>query len=125
MLALDHPNCTVQTRRRALFNSSKEREMLTKIACATIVLTVASMAPAHAGGLLGGLLSGKSNRSGLINVSPNVDLGVGNILSGNDVLNGNRTGLLSGILNGNRTSVDAIGSGNDNDRGYNKKKRHH
>lgn len=99
--------------------------MLKKIACATIVLTVASMAPAHAGGLLGSILSGKSNRSGLINVSPNVDLGVGNILSGNDVLNGNRTGLLSGILNGNRTSVDAIGSDNDNDRGYNKKKRRH
>ncbi|SCX27611.1 MULTISPECIES: hypothetical protein [Agrobacterium] len=99
--------------------------MLTKIACATIVLTVASMAPAHAGGLLGGLLSGNSNKGGLINLSPNVDLGVGNILSGNGLLNGNKTGLLSGILNGNRTSVDAIGSGNDNDRGYNKKKRRH
>ncbi|GAK68730.1 hypothetical protein [Agrobacterium rubi] len=97
--------------------------MLMKIACATIALTVASMAPAHAGGLLGGLLSGNSNKGGLVTVSPNVDLGVGNILSGNGVLNGNKTGLLSGILNGNKTSVDAIGS--DNDRGYNKKKRRH
>jgi hypothetical protein len=97
--------------------------MLTKIACATIVLTVASMAPAYAGGLLGGLLSGNSNKGGLVTVSPSVDLGVGNILSGNGILNGNKTGLLNGVLNGNTTSVDGIG--NDNDRGYNKKKRRH
>ena len=99
--------------------------MLTKIACVTVALTVASMAPAHAGGLLGGLLGGNGSRGGLVNVSPNLNLGVGNILSNNGLLNGNKTGLLSGILNGNKTSVDAIGSGNDNDRGYYKKKRRH
>lgn len=98
--------------------------MLTKIACVTVALTVASMAPAHAGGLLGGLLSGNSNKGSLVNVSPDVNLGVGNILSDNGLLNGNKTGLLSGILNGNKTSVDALS--NDNDRGgYNKKKRRH
>ncbi|UHS57498.1 MULTISPECIES: hypothetical protein [Agrobacterium] len=92
--------------------------MLTKIACVTVALTVASMAPAHAGGLLGGLLGGNSNKGGLVNVSPNLNLGVGNVLSGN------KTGVLSGILNGNKTSVDALN--NDNDRGgYNKKKRRH
>lgn len=97
--------------------------MLTKIACVTVALTVASMAPAHAGGLLGGLLGGNNNRAGLVNVSPNLNLGVGNILSNNGLLNGNKTGLLSGILNGNKTTVDAFN--NDNNRGYYKKKRRH
>ena len=97
--------------------------MLTKIACATVALTIASFAPAHAGSLLGGLLSGNSNKGGLVVVSPNVDLGLNGLLSNNSILNGNKTGILSGILNGNKTSVDGIG--NDNDRGYNKKKRRH
>ncbi len=99
--------------------------MLTKIACATVVLTATSMAPAHAGGLLGGLLGGNGNKGGLIVVSPNVNLGLKGLLSNNSLLNGNKTGILSGILNGNSTSVDGIGNHNDNDRdrGYGKKKR--
>ena len=95
--------------------------MLKKVACATVILTVASLAPAQAGGLLGGLLGGGNNRSGLIVVSPNVNLGLKGLLSGNSLLNGNKTGILSG----NSTSVDGIGNHNDNDgdRGWGKKRR--
>lgn len=94
--------------------------MLTKIACATFVLTVASLGPAHAGGLPGGLLGGGS-KGGLINVSPNVNLGLKGLLSNNSLLNGNKTSVLSG----NDTSVDGIGNhnNNDRDRGWGKKRR--
>lgn len=95
--------------------------MIVKFACVAAVLTVASVAPAHAGGLLG-ILSGKNTNNGaLIVVSPNVDLGISGILSNNGILNGNKTGILSGILNGNKTDVDVL----SNNKSDGKKKRGH
>ncbi len=91
--------------------------MIAKFACVAAILTVASVGQANAGGLLGGILSGNSNKGGaLVVVSPSIDLGVSGILSNNGILNGNKTG----ILNGNKTSVDVID--NKNDGG--KKRRH-
>jgi hypothetical protein len=95
--------------------------MIAKFACVAAILTVASVGQANAGGLLGGILSGNSNKGGaLVVVSPSIDLGVSGILSNNGILNGNKTGILNGMLNGNKTSVDVID--NKNDGG--KKRRH-
>lgn len=95
--------------------------MIVKFACVAAVLTVASVAPAHAGGLLG-ILSGKNTNNGaLVVVAPNVDLGISGILSNNGILNGNKTNILSGILNGNKTDVDVL----NNRKSDGKKKRGH
>ncbi|WP_313612069.1 hypothetical protein [Agrobacterium sp.] len=95
--------------------------MIAKFACVAAVLSVATVAPAHAGGLLG-ILSGKNTNNGaLVVVAPNVDLGVSGILSNNGILNGNKTGILSGILNGNNTDVDVL----NNNKSSSKKKRGH
>lgn len=74
-----------------------------------------SASPAAAGGLNLGILSGKNNgiANGGIVVAPSVGVGVGDVLSGNDVLNKALNGTLNNILSNNGTGIDlGILSGN-------------
>jgi hypothetical protein len=61
---------------------------------AVALFTVSTATAAHAGGFGWG---GHRSSGGLINLSPSIDLGGLNA----PILNGNKTSLLSGILNGN------------------------
>lgn len=92
------------------------------IAFASLAAVASTVSPAAAGGLSLGLFNGNTG-NGIV-VAPSVD--VGDVLSGNKILNGslnkNDIGILSGILSGNETGLGlGILSGNG-DGG--KKRRH-
>ena len=80
------------------------------IAFASLAAVAATVSPASAGGLSLNLFNGKNNgiANGGIVIAPAV--GVGDVLSGNNVLNnalnGNGVNILSGILSGNDTDLD-------------------
>lgn len=79
------------------------------IAFASLAAVAATVSPASAGGLSLNLFNGKNNgvANGGIVIAPAV--GVGDVLSGNNVLNGvlngNKVDVLSGILSGNDTDI--------------------
>jgi len=83
------------------------------IAFASLAAVAATVSPASAGGLSLNLFNGKGNgiANGGIVIAPAV--GVGDVLSGNNVLNGvlngSGNGILSGILSGNNTGILGIG----------------
>lgn len=83
------------------------------IAFASLAAVAAPVSPASAGGLSLNLFNGKGNgiANGGIVIAPAV--GVGDVLSGNNVLNGalngNGNGILSGILSGNNTGILGLG----------------
>lgn len=91
-----------------------------KIAATAIVASIAFSAhSAQAGGFGWG---GGNYSSGLVNVSPDVNVGDVNALNGINVLNGNKTSILSGSLNGNSVlNGNSILGGNR----YSIKKRSH
>ena len=96
------------------------------IAFASLAAVAATVSPASAGGLSLNLFNGKGNgiANGGIVVAPSV--GVGNVLSGNNVLNGvlngSGNGILSGVLSGNNTGILGLGVLSGGDGG--KKPRH-
>ena len=83
------------------------------IAFASLAAVAATVSPASAGGLSLNLFNGKGNgiANGGIVIAPAV--GVGDVLSGNNVLNGvlngSVNGILSGILSGNNTGILGLG----------------
>jgi len=83
------------------------------IAFASLAAVAATVSPASAGGLSLNLFNGKNNgiANGGIVIAPAV--GVGDVLSGNNVLNGVLNGsgnsILSGILSGNNTGILGLG----------------
>ena len=83
------------------------------IAFASLAAVAATVSPASAGGLSLNLFNGKGNgiANGGIVIAPAV--GVGDVLSGNNilngVLNGSGNGILNGILSGNNTGILGLG----------------
>ena len=77
------------------------------LACAAVAVSFSTVA-AEAGGWGGSSIgnsfrsNGNGYSSGLLNISPTVGLGDVNLLGGSAILSGNR---VSGILNGNTTGV--------------------
>ncbi|WP_428426272.1 hypothetical protein [Pararhizobium sp.] len=83
------------------------------IAFASLAAVATTVSPASAGGLSLNLFNGKGNgiANGGIVIAPAV--GVGDVLSGNNVLNGvlngSGNGILNGILSGNNTGILGLG----------------
>jgi hypothetical protein len=72
----------------------------------TVIFAAAAIASSVGVAEAGSSGWGGNSSSSLINISPTIDLGkiglLNNVLSGNNILSGN---LVSGILNGNKTSL--------------------
>ncbi|MDP9591677.1 MULTISPECIES: hypothetical protein [Shinella] len=90
----------------------------TRIIAIATVIALAGAGQASAGGLLGlGILSGNKTKTGGIVIAPSVGVGVGNVLSDNNVLNGvlnnSLNGTLSGVLNGSALGILSGSGGSD------------
>ncbi|UNK38702.1 hypothetical protein MNR02_03050 [Shinella sp. H4-D48] len=90
----------------------------TRIIAIATVIALAGAGQASAGGLLGlGILSANKTKTGGIVIAPSVGVGVGNVLSDNNILNGvlnnNLNGTLSGVLNGSALGILSGSGGSD------------